>query len=128
VAGDDDRQRVGAAGRPGRAHGALVARLGGDLGVAAGLTVGDAGDRSLGTAPEAVGEPPVERQVELGQLALEVEVELAAQLVELARRLEDARGDACRQVLEQVVGMPILMTPRGVAASRSGPKGESAVA
>ena len=65
--------------------------------VAAGLAVGDAGDRPQHARPEVLAELPVERQVELGQLALEVEVELAAGLVELGRRLEHARGDPGRR-------------------------------
>ena len=79
----------------------------GHLGVAACLPVGDLGDRALHPAAEAVGELPVKRQPESLQAALEVEVELAPWLIELGRALEHPRGDAGREVREQIFGVLI---------------------
>src|SRR6478609_333603 len=102
VTGDHDRDRIAAAGAAGGAHGALVAGALGDLHVAAGLAVGDVGDGAQGTAAEVLAEPPVERQLEVPQPALEVEVELAAGLVEAGGRLEHSRGYPAGQILKQL--------------------------
>ena len=119
VAGDDDRDRVGAAGGAGGAHRSLVAGAGGDLRVAAGLAVGDAVDRPQRPAAEVLAQPPVERQVELGQLALEVEVELAPRLLEPRGRLQHAGRDPGRQVLEQLLGVLVRAGRRAPARAES---------
>ena len=85
VAGDDERDRVGAAGGAGGADRALVAGAGRHLRVAAGLRRRGCGRSPAAPAAEVLAQLPVERQVEVGQLALEVEVELAPGLVELRR-------------------------------------------
>ena len=64
VAGDDERDRVARAGRAGGADGALVAGAAGEVGVGAGLAVGDRGDPLAGAEEEAVAELPVDRQLE----------------------------------------------------------------
>src|SRR3954471_13570196 len=118
VAGDDERDRVAATGGAGGPDGALVAGLARDLGVAAGLAVGDSVDCPQGPLAEAAAEAPVERQVEAVELALEVEVELAADLVQLRRRLEDPRRDPRGEVDQQLVGFLIRQSDPDQAAPR----------
>ena len=118
VAGDDERDRVGAAGGAGGADRALVAGAARHLGVAAGLAVGDAGDRPQHPRRKPSLRLPVERQVELGQLALEVEVELAPRLVELGRGLEHPGGDPVGEVDQQLVGVLVGQPDPDQAARR----------
>lgn len=132
VAGDDERDRVARAGRAGGADRALVAGDAGEVGVGAGLAVGDRGDALAGAEEEAARQLPVDRQLEGVAAAGEVVVELAPLLVEAGRVLEDAgeirpaRSASIASVSSP--GRPRRTSPRGVFASRRGPKGESAAA
>ena len=69
---------------------------------------------------EALAELPVERQVELGQLALEVEVELAPRLVETAGRLQHPRRDPRGELLERLLGVVLGQVDPDQAARRGG--------
>src|SRR5438552_907819 len=76
VARDDDRNRVGAAGRPRRANGASVAGEGRDLRVGERLAEADLAELIQHPAVErAVREPHVDLQVERSPAAREVLVE-----------------------------------------------------
>src|SRR5689334_17671574 len=94
VAGDDDRDGGRAARRAGRAHRARVSGVLGEVAVGADLAVADAAQALQAAALElAPDEAEVDRQVEVLAPALEVLVELAADVVELRRGLDHARGE-----------------------------------
>src|SRR4051812_39960887 len=79
MAGNDDRDRVAAAGPPDRAR--RRSDQGGEVAVSAGLAVGD----FLHGGPDSRLErrsPGCERQVEMGQMRGEIGVELARRLGE----------------------------------------------
>ena len=132
VAGHDDRDRVGAERVAGGAHGARAAGRVRHLLVGGELAVGDLG-RGSAPAGEAAGQLPVERQPEARAAALEVLVQLA-----LARRRSAGapRGRAARSAPQARAAPPrgrsgslneIRTRPRGVAATSTGPTGESTV-
>ena len=74
---------------------------------------------------------PVERQVEALEPAFEVEVELAARLVQLggasSTRGETFRASSRSSSSASWLGNPSRTRPRGVCASSRVPKGESVV-
>src|SRR4051794_34386462 len=103
MAGDDDRDRVGAEGSARGPRGLRVAGGRGDLAVGRGLAEGDARGRLQDAAAELRVQRPVDRDVEVRPLVVEVLVELAAHRVEPGGLLEDARAEPTGEVLEDGV-------------------------
>src|SRR2546423_9015963 len=89
MARDDDRDRVRAEGVAGGAGGAVAAGPGRHFAVGAQLAERDSVRRLQDAPGEAVGEGPVDADVEATAAALEVLVELAPDLVEPGRDLDD---------------------------------------
>jgi hypothetical protein len=123
VAGDDDRDRVGAERVARGADRADVARGLGDAAVGARRAERDLCGRLEQAAGErAADEREVDRQREVVAAAVEVLVELAAHVVEARRCLEDARRQARGERFEHGVeaAVELLVGQAGQAARGAG--------